>query len=59
MKEEKEKLTLVKLALNNLAVEVNTDAKKNKEEREAIARERTELDSMKSIKIDLDSYFDN
>jgi hypothetical protein len=59
IKEEKEKLALVKLALNNLAVEINTDAKKNKDEREAIARERAELDSMKSIKIDLDSYFEN
>jgi hypothetical protein len=51
-KEEKEKLALVKLALNNLASEIN-------EEREAIARERAELDSMKSVKIDLDSYFEN
>ena len=59
IKEEKEKLALVKVALNNLAVEINTSAKKNKEESEALVRERAELDSMKSIKIDLDSYFDN
>lgn len=51
-KEEKEKLALVKLALNNLAVEIN-------EKREALARERAELDSMKSVKIDLDGYFAN
>ena len=51
-KEEKEKLALVKLALNNLASEIN-------EEREALARERLELDSMKSVKIDLNSYFEN
>lgn len=59
MKEEKEKLALVKVALNNLAVEINTSAKKNKEESEALVRERLELDSMKSIKIDLDNYFEN
>jgi len=59
MKEEKEKLALVKVALNNLAIEINTSAKKNKEESEALARERLELDSMKSIKIDLDNYFEN
>ena len=59
IKEEKEKLALVKVALNNLAVEINTSAKKNKEESEALARERLELDSMKSIKIDLDNYFEN
>jgi hypothetical protein len=59
MKEEKEKLALVKVALNNLAVEINTSAKKNKEESEALARERAEFDSMKSVKIDLDSYFEN
>ena len=51
-KEEKEKLALVKLALNNLASEINI-------EREALIRERAELDSIKSVKIDLDSYFDN
>lgn len=59
IKEEKEKLALVKVALNNLAIEINTSAKKNKEESEALARERLELDSMKSIKIDLDNYFEN
>lgn len=59
MKEEKEKLALVKVALNNLAIEINTSAKKNKEESDALARERLELDSMKSIKIDLDNYFEN
>lgn len=65
-KEEKDKLALVKLALNNLAVEINMDAKKNKEEREALAiekaefaSERAEFDSKKSNNIDLDSYFKN
>ena len=58
-KEEKIKLGLVRLALNNLAVEINTSAKKNKEESEALARERLELDSIKAVKIDLDSYFEN
>ena len=46
-------------ALNNVAAEINTDAKKNKEERESLALERAELDSRKSVKIDLDDYFDN
>jgi hypothetical protein len=58
-KEEKLKLGLVRIALNNLAAEINTDAKKNKEEKEALALERAELDSRKSVKIDLDDYFDN
>jgi hypothetical protein len=58
-KEEKIKLGLVRLALNNLAVEINTSAKKNKEESKALARERLELDSIKAVKIDLDSYFEN
>ena len=58
-KEEKDKLALVKIALNNLAAELNADGKKIKEEKEALAIERAEFDSKKSSKIDLDSYFDS
>ena len=58
-KEEKDKLALVKIALNNLATELNADGKKIKEEKEALAIERAEFDSKKSSKIDLDSYFNN
>jgi hypothetical protein len=58
-KEEKDKLALVKIALNNLAVELNIDGKKIKEEKEALAIERAEFDSKKSSNIDLDNYFDS